>query len=105
MKFSGKNRRNRFIKRIIGVPGDEIDIQDAKVYVNDILLDEVYIKGDTIQRIVEYPVIVPKGKLFVMGDNRENSNDSRSFGFVDYNSIEGKALVRFWPLDKLGNLE
>ena len=104
-KFQGEPRRNRFIKRVIGVPGDKIDIQDERVYVNDKLLEETYVKGNTISMTVEYPVIAPEGQLFVMGDNRERSNDSRSFGLVDYKSIEGKAIFRFWPINKLGDIK
>lgn len=100
MKFQGNPRRNRLIKRVIGVPGDEIEIKDGKVYVNNELLNENYIKGITSKKIMDYPIIVPEDQLFVMGDNRENSRDSRMFGFVDYRSVEGKIRYKIWPLGK-----
>lgn len=103
--LTGKHRMNRYVKRVIGVPGDEINIKDNKVYVNNKLLNETYIKGNTIKGTIEYPVVVPEGKLFVIGDNREISVDSRKFGFVDYKSIEGKVIYRLWPINRLGNLE
>lgn len=101
MKFEGNPRRNRYIKRVIGIPGDKIEIKDGKVYVNDKLLEEPYIKGTTVKKTLEYPVTVPQGKLFVMGDNRENSNDSRSFGFVDYRSVEGKVTYKILAISKV----
>lgn len=90
------------IKRIIGLEGDRVEVKDYKVYVNDIELHESYIKdgktnGDT-------NIVVPKGKLFVMGDNRLNSYDSRSFGCIDVSSIKGRALVKFYPFNKIGTL-
>ncbi|MEA4962515.1 signal peptidase I [Lutispora sp.] len=97
----GKAGRNHLIKRIIGLPGDEIKIEEGQVYINDELLEEAYVKGETYADALEFPLIVPEGKVFVMGDNREVSLDSRQLGFIDYKQIEGKAVARIWPLDKL----
>lgn len=103
MSIDKNPRRNRYIKRVIAIAGDKIEISDGVVCINDKYLEEYYIKGTTSENTLEYPLIVPEGKLFVMGDNRENSNDSRMFGFVDFRSIEGKVTYRIWPLDKIGN--
>lgn len=100
MKFQKNYRSNRLVKRVIGTPGDEINIKEGKVYLNNELLNEEYIKGITIKSSIEYPIIVPEGQLFVMGDNRENSRDSRMFGLVDYRSVEGKVRYKIWPLGK-----
>lgn len=102
MKIERNPRRNRYIKRVIGVPGDKINIKDGKVYVNDELLEEHYIKGITSENVLDYPITVPKGKIFVMGDNRQNSKDSRIFGFVDFKSIEGKTKYKIWPMERIG---
>lgn len=95
--------RMRYVKRVIGVPGDEVDIRDGQVYVNDIALDEPYIKGDytDARTQVEYPLEVPDDQVFVLGDNRKASNDSRNFGCVDQSLIEGKVVLRLWPLGKI----
>ncbi len=96
-----------FIKRVIGVGGDKVEVKGKKVYVNDILLDEPY----TIYRdtgVIEQgltprdnfgPVIVPRNKFFMMGDNRDQSFDSRFWGFVDMEDIKGKALILYWSWD------
>jgi signal peptidase I len=94
----------RLVKRVIGVPGDEVDIRDGKVYLNGLELDEPYAKGLTYQREFPFPVKVPEGKYIVLGDNREVSKDSRTFGLIDRRQVEGKASFRFWPLNKIGVL-
>jgi len=101
LKLDGDVRRNRFIKRVVAVAGDSITIKDDKVYVNDLVLNESYSKGSTKGKDLEYPILVPEGKVFVLGDNRENSNDSRVFGLVDLKSIEGKVRMRLWPLNEI----
>lgn len=104
LRFKNDYRTNRLIKRIIAVEGDKVDIKEGKVYINDILLDEPYIKGVTPGLGMNYPLTVPEGYVFVMGDNRENSYDSRSFGPISANSIEGKAIFRIFPFSEIGKL-
>ncbi len=92
----------RLVKRVIGIPGDEIDIRDGSVYRNGERLEEPYVKGITYTREAIFPIKVPEGKYLVLGDNREVSKDSRTFGLIDRTQIEGKAVFRFWPFNKFG---
>lgn len=94
----------RLVKRVIGTAGDKIDIREGKVFLNDQEQDETYVKGETFQREITFPVVVPEGKFLVFGDNREVSKDSRTFGFIERSQIEGKAVFRFWPMNKIGSL-
>ncbi|ABW19548.1 signal peptidase I [Alkaliphilus oremlandii OhILAs] len=89
------------IKRVIGVPGDRVFIKDGDVFVNDVLLKEEYIPEN--YTIGEVDITVPEGKLFVMGDNRGNSLDSRdpALGLVDFEKVMGKAFIRLFPLNKI----
>ncbi len=95
------SRERDFIKRVIGVPGDEIYIEDGFVHVNGQSLPEGYIREATNGQYG--PVTVPGGHYFVMGDNRNNSMDSRdsSVGFISSERIKGKALLVFWPVDSV----
>jgi len=97
-----KKTNIRLVKRIIGVPGDEIDIKEGNVYVNGSLLEEGYIKGKTYEREMHFPMTVEEGKYFVLGDNREVSKDSRTFGLIDKSQIEGRVVFRFWPIKDIG---
>ena len=92
------------IKRVIATAGDTVEIKDGRVFVNDQLLNEDYILEKTKS---EYPKsTVPKGTIFVMGDNRNNSEDSRfaDVGFVPLDLIKGKAMLVFWPVSQLKTL-
>lgn len=92
-----------FVKRVIGLPGDEIRIEEGRVYVNGELLDEPYVVFDDPSDFG--PVTVPDDSLFFLGDNRPNSSDSRrSLGFVPRENVVGRAAVIIWPLDHAGLL-
>jgi signal peptidase I len=89
-----------FIKRVIAVPGDSVEIKEGRLFVNGQLMNETYILERTRG---SYPLAtVPADHIFVLGDNRNNSEDSRfrDVGFVPYELIKGKAVLIFWPLDQ-----
>ncbi|MCR4398387.1 MAG: signal peptidase I [Firmicutes bacterium] len=84
-----------FIKRVIGLPGETLEIRLGRVYINQQPIDEPYIRQDVLG---EHPKItIPPGQVFVIGDNRPNSHDSRAFGPVPINLIRGRAFVVYWP--------
>jgi signal peptidase I len=93
-----------YIKRVIGVPGDRVDLRDGQVYVNDIKQNEPYAVGRTeeYRDSMDFPVTVPQNKLLVMGDNRQESKDGRQIGFIDIKKIKGKAIFRIWPFKDIG---
>ena len=94
-----------YVKRAIALGGDRIKIKDGKVFVNGVEQKEPYINGNYTDGDID--TIVPPGTVFVMGDNRGNSHDSRSadVSFVPVDDIEGKALFRIWPFDSLGKVD
>ncbi len=99
-----KDPSRDFIKRVIALPGDTIEIKDGHVFVNNQLQNEPFILSQTRG---DYPLTtIPEGHIFVMGDNRNNSEDSRfpDVGFVPFNLIKGKAVLVFWPLSNLHTL-
>jgi signal peptidase I len=97
-----QNPHEDYIKRVIGVPGDTVDIHDNKVLINNQQLAEAYIASEP-----QYSGIwqVPKDNLFVLGDNRNQSSDSHSWGFVPYANIVGKAQVIYWPFSEIKVLD
>ncbi|HEX9062109.1 MAG TPA: signal peptidase I [Clostridia bacterium] len=99
-----ENEKKRLIKRIIGVPDDIIDIREGKVYINGRLLNEPYAKGATFPKNMKFPMRIPEKEYFVLGDNRENSMDSRDIGLISIHKVEGRAVFRLWPLDKFGGI-
>ena len=103
----GANLKDRedLIKRVVGVPGDTIEVQRGKLFVNGSPQDEPYVNEATVQFQSPYgPKKVPQGHVFMMGDNRGNSADSRVFGPVPQENIQGEAFLRFWPLNRFSTL-
>jgi signal peptidase I len=90
-----------FIKRVVGVPGDRIQCRGGRLYRNGQAVNEPYLDPETPTDGCS-PVTVPAGKLYVMGDNRTNSQDSRVFGPIDRKTVVGRAFVRIWPLNHTG---
>jgi len=105
------------IKRIIGLPGDEISLKDDAVYVNGALLDEPYVRVINGQQVptqpftnglpwsLQSPYKVPQGSYFVMGDNRTDSGDSREFGPVARGQFVGRAFALYWPPGRIGGID
>ena len=95
-----------YIKRVIAIEGDTIKIENGKVFVNNEELKEEYLEyGTTTDRARFNELTVPEGYVFVMGDNRNQSYDSRNFGCIPVNRIEGKVVLRYWPFNKWGKIE
>jgi signal peptidase I len=98
-------KQPRLIKRVIGLPGDTVEIRDKLVYVNGKQLDEPYFINKPCNRSCEDNTwALGQDQYFMMGDNRNNSTDSRSFGPIDRSAIVGRAVFRYWPLTEIGVL-
>jgi len=93
-----------YIKRVIGMPGDTVTVEEGKVYVNGKLLDEPYVPDENRDSHSYPPVTVGSDSYYVLGDHRNSSNDSRNWGTVKRSYIYGKAVFVYWPLDRLGLL-
>lgn len=99
--------KESYIKRVIGLPGDHVKIEDDKVYINDEELDESYLSDTVVTKtdnMAYKDLVVPENSVFVMGDNREHSTDSRAFGCIPLEKIEGKVWIRFWPFSLFGHV-
>jgi signal peptidase I len=97
-----KDRSKDFIKRVIGLPGDKVEVKGREIYINDRSIEDpwgVYSMGSPSDSRNYGPEVVPSGSLFVMGDNRDNSEDSRYWGFVPLDDVLGKAFIMYWSWD------
>jgi signal peptidase I len=91
-----------FVKRVVGLPGDTIRIEEGRVYRNGVVLPDGFIPAEDRSTDTQSPHVVPEGYYFVMGDHRNNSSDSREWGDVPKKYILGKISVRWWPIDQAG---
>ncbi len=97
--------KTSYIKRVIGLPGERIKIEEGKVYINDELYEEEYLTDNLLTPSGKYyDITVPDGYVYVMGDNRAQSVDSRIFGCIPIDKIESKVLIRFWPFNQFGKV-
>jgi signal peptidase I len=106
--FHAPGSEEDYIKRVIGLPGDTVVMEDDKLYINGTEYEEEYIQDNKDQLFADqkltedFEVTVPEGQLFVLGDNRRNSTDSRDIGCIDEDSVVGKVGFRFYPFSSIG---
>ncbi len=94
------NPERKFIKRVIGISGDTIEISKGKIYLDDSRINESYLDNDKYKDLSDFgPVTISKGHVFVLGDNRWVSNDSRNWGELSYDYIIGEPMIKYWPLN------
>jgi signal peptidase I len=99
------DRTKSYIKRVIGLPGDKVEVVDGVVFVNGQRLGENYVPDEYRDHNTYRLIEVPPNQYYVLGDHRSSSNDSRSWGTVERGYIYGKAVFVYWPLDKLGRVK
>jgi signal peptidase I len=95
-------KQPRLIKRVIGLPGDTVEIRDNMVYVNGVQLEEPYFINRPCNNCKDNTWVLGPDQYFMMGDNRNDSTDSRSFGPIDRSLIVGRAILRYWPPTEIG---
>ena len=97
-----------YIKRVVALPGEHVQIMDGKVYINGEELKEDYLQENVVteaKNIYLTDFTVPDGYVFAIGDNREYSGDCRAFGCIPFEKIESKVWIRFWPFDLFGKVK
>ena len=94
-----------YIKRVIGIPGDVVELRRGEVLVNGETIEESYVPPNYFDRRSYPPVYVEPGQYYVLGDHRNQSNDSRMWGLVPEQNIYGKAVFRYWPVSKMGTID
>ena len=105
-RFTGIIEKKNLIKRVVAIPGDQVNIKNGLVYINGEVESGYQFQGKTYANSdLVFPLEIPEDSVFVLGDNRENSLDSRGLGLIDYSQIKGKALLRFWPIDRIGKID
>ena len=100
--------KKSYIKRVIALPGEHVQIKDGKVYINDTEIEENYLQDGIVTDVTGTgfdDFVVPENCVFAMGDNRNHSTDCRSFGCIPLEKIESTVAIRIWPLDKWGKVE
>ncbi|MBR0350532.1 MAG: signal peptidase I [Clostridia bacterium] len=106
--FLEMGEKRSYIKRVIGLPGEHVEIKDGKVYINGNVLREDYLQAGLVTDVVGVgfdDFIVPENCVFAMGDNRNHSTDCRSFGCIPLEKIESTVSFRFWPFNKFGGVD
>lgn len=114
VRFTGLNRgdivvftppipsEDDYLKRVIGLPGDTVEVRGGQVRITGAVLSEPYLQE--APRYTYGPIKVPEGKVLVLGDNRNQSYDSHSWGLLDISAVHGRAWIRYWPLNRAGLL-
>ena len=100
--------KTSYIKRVIALPGEHVKIENSKVYINGEELQETYLRDGIITDALDgafTDIVVPEGTIFVMGDNRGQSTDSRRFGCIPLEKVESTVAIRFWPFNLFGKVE
>lgn len=101
--------RDNFVKRVIGMPGETLEVRSGVLYIDGEAVSEPFLSEERTEKYrMNYkdfgPIEIPEGQYFVMGDNRDNSNDSRNVGLIDRNMFVGKVQYIFWPVDRMGTV-